>query len=492
MYPKFFRRNILILTLSLTVMLPLKAEIRTPIVVAHWIVPMAYKSGQNLHDILIDDIRAALELGIDGFAINVFNGKQANDLFFAFINAADTIGANNFKLFLSADMSLGFSSSDIVNVVSKYEKNSHYLRINGKPLLSTFGGDKLGNDWWQKQVLERLKATGQAVTFVPHFDRSNPNGDNPDYGNWLKVLSKYPSVDGLFNFLTPKSTPFYDGDANAGFRNWSSLVAGENLAKALHDSKKIYMAQYMPYYWAVCHPARQYVEYQGGRGMHNTWTSIIKKQNPEIVQLVTWNDYSESTYIQPTRIPETKHRGIRSMPHLGYYELLKYYVSWYRTNCKPKISKDSIFYFYRTQVNNIEPVSDRTACSLGPISSSQKWGEIKDVIYVTTALTAPADIVLKIGEAESRYKVPAGLSTTDIPFVAGIPILTLLRDGNKLLTTFGRQIEANPEVQNFNLSSNYAIAGGQTGNDWLPSDKWKTVGNTDWFEKNQTCSADRD
>lgn len=489
---KIFSYFFVILVFLANLALTAKAETRTPSVVAHWIVPMAYKAGQDFRSILIDDIRSALELGIDGFAINAFNGKQASDLISAFISAADSIGANNFKIFLSADMSLGFSASEIVGVISRFENNPHYLRVNEKPLLSTFGGDKMDDGWWKAQVLDPLKASGHAVTFIPHFDRPSPNGDSPDYGNWLKVISKYPSVDGLFNFLMPKSTPFYDGDENGGFRNWSSLVAGENLSKALSDSRKIFMAQYMPYYWAVCHPARQYIEYQGGRGMDNAWKSIITKQNPDIVQLVTWNDYAESTFIQPTRIPETKHNGIRSMAHLGYYELLKFYVSWYRTKCKPKISNDGVFYFYRTHANRVEAAADRSACSLGPISPSQKWGEIKDVIYVTTALTAPAEIVVRIGEMESRLKVQSGLVTTDISFTAGIPVVELWRDGNKLLVSYGQPIVVKPDALNFNVYSNYAFANGQTGNNWFPSDKWKTGNNISWFEKSNTCSNNRD
>lgn len=478
-------RHFLFSFLLILVCLSFKAQANSPeknkIVVAHWHIPMKYEANETWQEQIQNDIRAAIELGIEGFALNAFTGKQAKGILSTFIKEADAIGAHDFKVFLSADMSLGFTAEDIVDTIETHGKNSHYLTINGKPLLSTYGGDKLGNEWWQTNVLIPLKELGKEVTFIPYFDRPNPNGDKPSYENWIKVINNFTSVDGLFNFLMPGSTPFYTTDTNIGHHWWSILEAEENLSKALKDSNKIFMAPFMPYYWATCHSARQYMEHQGGRGMHNYWTSIIEKQKPEIVEIVTWNDYSESSYIQPTRVTLEKTKGIKSQPHLGYYELLKYYVSWYKTGQKPKIIRDGLFFFHRLHPNNAIPSNDQAICSKGPVQEHQKWGLIKDVIYVTTALTEPAEIKVSFGGNTQTFSAPAGLNTIDVPFQAGTPVLSLVRNGKVRATINGGMITEKPDHYNYNVYSGYAIANGQTSETWMPSDAWKAGYTADWF-----------
>lgn len=454
---------------------------RPRMVVAHWLVPMKYTETQTTAQMYQDDVRAAKELGLDGFALNMFWGAQARDVLRNFIAAADAVGATNFKFFLSADMSLKFKPEEIVQIMREFGDNPHYLRVNGKPLLSTYGGMGLGNDWWESNVLTPLRHSGDEVTFVPYFDRPNPNGDPPNYDIWIKTIERFPSVDGLFNFLMPGSAPFYSTDSNIGHHWWSTLEAEENLSRALRDSGKLFMAPFMPYYWAVCHSARQYMEHQGGRGMDNYWRSIIEKQKPDIVQIVTWNDYSESTFVQPTRMPLTKTKGIPSHPHLGYYELLKYYVSWYKNGKQPTITRDAMFSFHRTHPKDAKPSEDDKFCKLPPVRDHQKWGALGDVVYVATALTAPAEIQVTTKGHTVTYNAPQGLHTTDIPFAPGFQTIKLVRNGKQVLDDVEVTIDPAPKTYNFNVKSEYASAGGTNSGDWLPNDDWKRGFVADWF-----------
>ncbi len=454
----------------------------SPLVFAHWIVSMPYEKGEAPFVLISNDVRAARELGVDAFALNAFSGQQAKDFFSRFIRAADAVGASDFKFFLSADMSLGFSSEDIVDVIKAYGNNPHYLKIDGKPLLSTFGGESHGDRWWHDNVLAPLESSGLKVTFVPAFDVPDPNWDTPNDRNWQGVIDRFSSVDGLFNFGIPKSAPFRTTDENIGNHWWSLLDGQESLARTLKRAGKLYMSSYAPLYWAVCHPARQYTETQGGRGMANAWDSIIEKQHPGMVEIVTWNDYSESTYIQPTRIPITKTAGIPSLPHLGYYELLKYYVAWYKSGRRPTLTKDALFFFHRTHPNEAFASDKKSGCSLGPIPARQKWGKVQDRIYVTTALTSPADLVVKIGSSMRRLSLAAGLNTVDVPFEPGQPIYEVWRGENKILSVTGNEIVEKPDVYNFNVTSGYSIVGGQNSETWKPSDNWKTGFVAEWFK----------
>jgi len=442
---------------------------------------MNYAVGESTTELAANDIRSALELGLDGFAIDAFSGKQANSVFAAFASAADALGATNFKLFSSADMSLGFSAAEIVDVIKTNADSPHYLRVNGKPVLSTFGGTNLGNNWWKSNVLAPLSAANRAVTFIPYFDRANPNRDPPDDTNWKATIERFPSIDGLFSFGIPGSTPFYSRDDNIGRHWWSILEAEEALARSLHESGKLFMAPYSPYYWAVCHPSRQYLEFQSGRGMNSWWQSIVEKQHPDLVQIVTWNDYSESTFIQPNRIPSTKTPGIPSFGHLGYYELLKYYIAWFHKGTRPTISRDGIFFFYRTAPKDSVASNDRSVCRLGPIPTDQQWGNIKDAIYVTVALTEPAELIVSSGSTSTRIALPAGLTTIDVPFHSGDQTFVLRRHDSELIRTSGAPIVASPEVINFNVYSGYALLGAHTSQSWLPSDAWRNGKSSEWF-----------
>lgn len=455
-------------------------------VVAHYMStnPMNYIAGEAEAVRKQREIKTAMEAGLDGFAVNSFNAGQAEPAIQGLYDAADAIGATDFKLFLSADMSLGFTAADIIATITDKSSNSHYLKINGKPVLSTFGAGGHDDAWWRDNVLTPLANAGYPVTFIPNFERSDQNSIAPTYAAWQTVINNYPSVDGLLNFGIAKGAPFYSNDPNMGHADWSTIEGLENLSQALRDNGKIFMTHYKPYYWATCHSARQYTETQGGLGMSSFWQSIINIQKPTIVEVVAWNDYSESTYIQPTRVLLGNPAEIPSTQHLAYYELMKYYSSWYKCGAQPRITKDVVFFFYRTHPNAAVASNDASACNMGAIADNQKWGLVEDDIYVTTALTSAATLSVTTGGVEKTYDVPAGMTHTKIPFNTGAQIIALKRGSVTLDSLQGVDIVANPVIYNFNVYSGFFVVNGQDSNTWFPSDDWKDQyrsTQTQWF-----------
>ncbi|MDR3631678.1 MAG: endo-1,3-alpha-glucanase family glycosylhydrolase [Desulfocapsaceae bacterium] len=453
-------------------------------VVAWKFVPMNYSFDENAEEMRKNDMRAAIEMGLDGFALEAYTYGHALELISNFSKAADSIGAQNFKFFLVLDLGAEkFTAENILELIINNYNNPHYLKYNNRPVLSTYGGQQRDIDdrWWNEKVIKPLKIAGHPITFIPYIDRDSPNTIPPTYENWVKLIQKHPSVDGLLLFSPPKGVPFYQADPNGGHQKWSGLETEENEAKALHDNQKYFIAPYQPYYWLTCKGERPYYEYQGGRGMENFWKSAIYKQRPEMITLITWDDYSESTYVQPTRIPLTKYPKIETFPHLGYYELLKYYISWYKTDMVPIITKDAFFYFYRTHRNEAVASDDSSACPLGRVPEEQKWGLMSDVIYITTALTEPAELVVKTGSKTTKTYMPAGIHTTDIPFESGSQLFELDRDNKILAKISGRNIDEHPKVYNFNLYSGYVVVNGKNSEVWEPSDSWKSGFVSDWF-----------
>lgn len=112
-------------------------------VFAHYMVGLT--SGQS-QDQWQQDITEAKSAGIDGFALNIgsadsWNGEQLQ-------LAYDTASSNGFTLFLSFDMAASSWTVDqVVQLVNQYKGASSQLKVNGKPLVSTFEGPGWADNW---------------------------------------------------------------------------------------------------------------------------------------------------------------------------------------------------------------------------------------------------------------------------------------------------------------------------------------------------------
>lgn len=418
-----------------------------------------------------DDIRAARELGLDGFALNRFSRDQANPDMENFIIEQQNQGipSTEFGFFLSMDGD--WPLTDTLGFVQDWGADPYYIKVDGKPLLGTYSGESFGDTAWTNQVTNVLETSGLGVTFIPYFERTDPNGITPTQAAFTTVLNTFPnSTDGLHQFFSHRSVPYRTSDPNFGVNAaWSSLDLLEAESAACKAKSKKFMGFVAPYYWAVDHSARQYYEYMGGRGLEAQFTSIMGvAQQPHMLEIATWNDYTESTYISPSRIvPGIP--GFASPPHLGYYELLKYFIKWYKTGVRPAIVKDAFFFFHRMQRKNAVASNDAGFSTI-TFNQNQVQGNCIDALFITTALTAPAELRITTGGVLTTIQVGMGLVHTDHLFNTGAQHIELWRNSVKLAEMDGATIVANPTTYNFHVHSGYAIVGGSTSNTWLPRD----------------------
>jgi glucan endo-1,3-alpha-glucosidase len=99
--------------------------------------------------------------------------------------------------------------------------------------------------------------------------------------------------------------------------------------------------------------AARYFEYSGYQGMRNIWMDTINVTHPEWVEIITWNDFIEGTYISPLDDPNKYpyadylvQSGLPTQPgplgyfhsHVGAWALLPYFIEWYKTGVQPKPS----------------------------------------------------------------------------------------------------------------------------------------------------------
>lgn len=423
------------------------------------------------------EIEQARTLGIDGFALNAGGWiKQPYYVRYAaqMFEAAARLN-NGFKLMFSVDFCCGNGSADAEDMLRRFANNPRYAPVyftrDGRFVLTTFAGDKLGVDAWRR--IRNELATG-----------ANPS--TVTFPNALASVAGAPSNKPLRIFLVPAF--FWGGELpqpaaiESGLSQWADVIDGslfwgiagvpgsggaidpvrssEAYGAGLHARNKLYMAPAAAQFWGA--NADRYYEYSGGAGMRAMWMDAITRTKPEWVEIITWNDFIEGTYISPiddpNRYPGANSLSSSGVPletrgyfhcHGGAGELMSYFIRWYKTGVQPPIRTDSIFWFYRTQP---------AAVNAGVPRVKNRYGPVADLIYVTANLTAPATLHVDSGGRVTTLEIPAGSHDVSAPFVPGdAPEFTLVRANHFLIRARGRDaIEAHPRFNNFYYSTGEA------------------------------------
>jgi glucan endo-1,3-alpha-glucosidase len=217
------------------------------------------------------------------------------------------------------------------------------------------------------------------------------------------------------------------------------------------------MAGYSPSYWGCNWPTntgRPYYETDGGEGTIMQWQWIIANQ-PDWVEMVTWNDFNESTYMTPLANPNLYESGFQTpirFSHAGYLALSRHYITWYKTGQEPAISQDALYYFYRTHSTNAVASDPNDS----PVCFFPNNGPVQDDIYTTTFLTGPAQLVVASGGTLTTNAAPAGISSQRTPFAPGAQTFTLQRSGGPPLAVQGPNVLAQITNYDYFTASGFA------------------------------------
>jgi len=420
------------------------------------------------------EIQQAQAAGIDGFALNV--GGWLNQAYYIrysaqMFEAAERLN-NGFKLMFSADMCCGNGVNDVEDMMRRFANDARYSQVyfkhNGAFVLTTFSGESLGVAAWQQIRSDLANGSNPSKTTEPTA---------------LAEVSGAPNNAPLPIFLVPAF--FWSGEVptqsqvQAGFNQWSSTIDGsfywgiagvpgsggsldqihssEAYASVVHGGGKLYMAPVALQFWGA--NANRYFEYSGASGMRKMWMDAINVSHPDWVEIITWNDFIEGSYVSPIDDPNKyananylNSTGVPSST-LGYFhshhamtDLLPFFISWYKTGSQPAITKDAIYYFYRTQ-----PMS----YNAGTPSVANKYGPVADNIYITSNLTAAATLKVISGGQTTILNLPAGSSDTQTPFLPGAaPSFELDRNGAAVASGTGTDaIQAAPQYNDYYYST---------------------------------------
>jgi glucan endo-1,3-alpha-glucosidase len=401
-------------------------------VFAHYMVAFA-TYGQTVEGYR-REIMEAQAANIDGFALNVgawddYQSYYKTNVALMF-QAAEQLGTG-FKLFFSVDFE---EPSNIVSMVEQYAGRPNAFRYQGKLVLSTYGHQDL--DW--NTMLSQLRTNGVDVFFVPHFFPPS-NAELPNAGDAQAILGLYTNLlDGLFLF-----------DPAGTLEETTASTA--QYAYVVQQSNKLFMASCTPHYWGCFQPTlgRRYFETLGGEGTELQWEQLIGNQ-PDWVEIVTWNDFNESTYLSPIIDPGRYTSAVspRRNTHAGYLELSKYYITWYKCNQQPAIDRDALFYFYRIHPMALVITNDIPVTTL--------MGDVEDQLFLTTMLKRPATLVVTSGGVRSQYDQAVGINHVRVPFNVGSQVFEVWRDGLQQLVINAPPVITTVTNYNFFPTSGFA------------------------------------
>jgi len=346
------------------------------------------------------EVRAAIARGITGFTFDSLSASDATDaksglhLMLAAAQAVDT----RFKIVIMPDMTvLGTDTTAVVQIIAAAAASpAAYHLSDGRLVVSPFDAGLNTPAWWQS-VISRLSSQGIQIALVPTFL------------GWSAAADAF--------------APF-----SYGFSDWgAATVAGAGAMEGdpdfVHSTyKKIFMTAVDPQQYRP----KDFIYWEAGNSaaLRAAWTSSIQG-DADWVQLVTWNDFSESSAIAPVT-DGTLQRNIGT----GFYNLSGYFSSWFLTGQEPKITHDVLYYFYRR-----EPVT-ATAGGQSKLATIYQ-GVAENDIELLAFLTSPGVLKITIGGKTYTQNAAAGIVSFKVASQPGIPLFTLSRSGSDVFSFHG-------------------------------------------------------
>lgn len=306
-------------------------------------------------------IMLAQSAGFDGYALDegasgarLSNNEKAN--ISAIFEAARQL-QTDFRIYFVFDQSR-HHNLDYQYLISTYRDHPNYFRHNGAPVASAYAADQvlgsvaLSSIWWSNRVLAPV-ARADEIFWVPVSASADRDHCQPPTTTWEALGGGYVRGASAWQIV---SAPMGAG-----------LACQERYAQSVRAAGVVWVGTYAWHYWmgslttlpGLARPARNlYSEHGGGMGLARSWASIIDRQSPVWVTMLTANDYQESygeTVDDYALYREKPGNGTARFTPLGWYksqagmaELNRYYAQWYKSGVRPTIVRDALFYAYLT------------------------------------------------------------------------------------------------------------------------------------------------
>ncbi|KAI1758810.1 glycoside hydrolase family 71 protein [Hypoxylon sp. FL1150] len=365
-------------------------------VFAHYMVGLT--SGQS-QDQWRTDITQAQSAGIDGFALNVGSADwwNAQQLQLAY----DTAASNSFSLFLSFDMgATSWTIDQVVSLVNQFKDASSQLKVNGKPFVSTFEGPAWADNW------ASVRSQTGDIFLVPDWSSIGASG----------VGSKLSQIDGAFNWgAWPQANEYTIDDGN-------------DVAYKSSLQGKPYMMGISPYL-----PRYNKNWYSSSDSLwYDRWSQVLDLL-PEYVEIITWNDYGESSYINDpiaAQIVSGAEAYVDGFAHSAFRFVLPYFISAYKAGTADvSLPSEGAVAWYRTTPAS---VCGDGGTVWGQGGSASAADGTEDVISIIALSDSSQDITVSIGGSSQTVSASSTVgkaSFYQVPFNGATGAVTVTLDG---------------------------------------------------------------
>lgn len=330
------------------------------------------------------EVERASALGINGFMCDLLStDPKWLQSVYTLLSAAKSAGAD-FKISLMPDMfSLGNDASKLGPVVDEFASDPAVEKMSdGRLLITPYGANAQSAAWWEQWILNRA-AKGHRVALFPVVQ------------GWLKYVDAFKAI-------------------SVGISDWGDREPNEKWKSAPAQAHKQGLLWMMPVAPQDMRPKNlSFWESQGSTEFRTQWRNAIQG-DADWVQVITWNDYSESTEIAPST-------GIQ----WSFYDLSAYYITWFKTGEQPPIVRDVLYYFHRIQAVNATFGGQFQATRYTKMGGTPA----ADNVELLAFLVKPGTLEISLGESKVKQAVPAGISSVKVPLQPGTPRFKLIRYG---------------------------------------------------------------
>lgn len=336
------------------------------------------------------EVRQAKSAGIDGFTLNLMSSSGQNwDAGINMMKAAGSVG--DFVIVPMVDGSSGFvknSPAQAAKLLNQLYRSGPAYKVNGSYLLSSFKAEGVSVSWWT-QVIEALEKTyGLPISFQAVFLNASdanmkayaPIADG--YGNW-----------GARTERNSLARPNYAAKAAAYGKTWMEPIAVQD----------------------VRFNASNWAESNNTATVRTQWQRAIEDK-VDYVQLVTWNDYSESTQIAPSQAHGD-----------SFLDLTRYYTSWFENGKAPALTADEIVLTHRKHFVGAKPSLSHQLMGAPTLDGTST--PARDTVEAVVWLTSPATVKITVGGKTTTVAAPAGMSVHTVPLGIGTVSASVERSG---------------------------------------------------------------
>ncbi|GAA5974508.1 hypothetical protein JCM11641_002063 [Rhodosporidiobolus odoratus] len=397
------------------------------------------------------DMVLAAQVGIDAFAINTGHDPYEQKKVSNFFKALEQTG---FKAFFSFDLlhynkrnSSEWIKWDYLNTWGRHE---NYYQIDGKAVVSTFGGNQDGQYLNGESSFEAANAAwNQIFNDMKKMEKPLECYFAPF---WLKPLWKSTAEDlqlaAVGNWF-PHGGIGVDGNVTA--------KADKKWKAAAEDRGIDYWAPVGAHFSVHQISNRNYV-YKGGDFLlpyHYEALINLGDAAPDYIEFITWSDWGESTYMGPLRAHATPpHETVDTSvyvdghDHTPYALLSAYYTHWYKTGSPPEITSEALFFWHRGHPLSARPSND-------PLPQPDGASILTDTIYSVVMLPKNSKVtkmyVTSGGKTSGPHALSSGVNKVMVDFNVGDVYISVQdKSGKEILGSKGQTIVNNPKYYDYN------------------------------------------